>query len=390
VPQQPGASPFDQETVMSCAELRPPWRVLVLSVVKHDYIARGILSHAHFTPAVVSDDANQAGWVHERNQRFADDFHIPYVPGIEQAIDQFRPHVAVVSSEAERHCDLSVRAARAGLHIVQDKPMSTSLTECDRVVEAVVRHGVRFLLWNRNLMPAVLQAQDLVRQGHLGQLRAMHVDFYFAKDAGPPKGSRAAGDPPADWLEALKAAHATGADGGIGHRPMGELEVEGIYPLAYMHAIAGAEVREVFARASSHVHQLHADHGVDDLASVTLKMSNGIVGSICMGRIGNASHPDLGEIKLHLIGSEASAVISEPRPEVAVYYRGQPDTEFPHVRVANHNDWLLADDFSQAIQTGTDTCLGAAAGRSIVATVQAALDSSRRGVPVRVRDAQGN
>lgn len=369
---------------MCSAELGNPFRVAVLSVVKHSYVARAMISHGRFEPVVVADDANQPDWVHRRNQEFADEFQIPYLRNVEQAIDQYQPEIAVISSAAERHCDLSVRAANANLHVVQDKPMSTQLSECDRVIEAVERNDVRFMMWNRNCLPAILQAQEVVRSGRLGNLQAIHVDFYFAKDAGPPIGSRRASDRPMDWLESLKAAHATGADGGVGLKPIGELEVEGIYPLAYIHMLTAARVERVAARTTSHFHQLHADNDVDDLATVTLEMENSLLGTLCLGRIGNASHPDIGEIQLHLMGSEGSLVVSESRPEVAVYYRGQPDTEFRHTRVANHNDWLLADDFARAIDGNTDTCLDARVSRAICATVHAAIESGRTGLLVDV------
>ena len=360
--------------------------VAVLSVVKHCYVPRGIFSHDRFRPAVVADDPQQPSWVHERNEKFAVEFDIPYVRDIASALADYGAKVAVVSSEAERHCDLSVRAADAGLHVVQDKPMSTRLSECDRLVDAVERNHVKFLMWNRNFLPAIQQADEAIRRGDIGRLQAIHVDFYFAKDAGPPLGSRGPNDPPLDWLGALKAAHATGADGGVGTSPMGELEVEGIYPLAYIHRLTRARVRRVFACTTSHFHQLHADNNVDDLATVTLEMEGGMAGSLCIGRIGNASHPDIGEIKLHVQGSDGAMVISEARPEVSVHYRGQPDVEFPHVRIANDNDWLLADDFARAIDADRDTALDARVSREICATVHAAIESGHTGLPVQVRD----
>jgi predicted dehydrogenase len=361
-----------------------PIPVAILSVVKHDYIPRGMLAHTRFHAAVVADDPEQPEWAHERNEAFAEELKVPYVRSVESALSDYDAKVAVVSSAAERHCDLSVRAANAGLHVVQDKPMSTVLTECDRVVEAVERNGVKFMMWNRNFLPAVQQAASAVADGKIGKVAAIHVDFYFAKDAGPPISSRADDDPPLDWLEYLIAAHATGADGGLGHKPMGELEVEGIYPLAYIHVVTGLRVRRVFARAKAHFHQLQLDNDVDDLATVTLEMDNGIVGSICMGRIGNASHPDIGEIKLHIVGTEGSLVISEARPEVSVYYRGRPDTIYPHLRVANHNDWLLADHFARAIDEDGDTPLNAHVARHIFETVHAAIASGKSGLPVDV------
>ncbi len=359
-------------------------RVAVLSVVKHDYVPRGIVSHPGFIPAVVADDAGQPDWVHQRNQKYADEINVPYVRDVEQAIQEFAPNVAVISSEPERHCDLSARAANAGLHVVQDKPMSTELSECDRVVEAVERNRVKFMMWNRNYLPAILQTRKEIDRGTIGRIIAIHVDFYFAKDAGPPIGSRTEHDPPLDWLEALKAAHATGADGGVGKRPMGELEVEGIYPLAYIYFLTQSHAQQVYARSTSHFHQLHADNRVDDLATVTLQFQQNLLGTLCIGRIGNAAHPDIGEIKLHIVGSEGSLVISEARPEISVYYKNQPATEFPNIRVANENDWLLADNFYQAITTGCETSLDVHASRAICATVHAAIESARTGQPVRV------
>jgi predicted dehydrogenase len=362
---------------------RDPFRVLVLSVVKHDYLARGVASHPRFELVAVADDASQPDWVHERNQEFAREHGIPYRRHIEKAIAEFNVQVAIVSSAAERHCELSRRAAEAGLHVIQDKPMSNRLSECDRVVEAVERNGVRFLMWNRNLFPALVQARAVIDRGDIGELQAIHVDFYFAKDAGPPKGSRGPQDPPMDWLEALRAAHVTGADGGVGKEPMGELSIEGCYPLAYIAMLCRADVRRVFARTTAHFHQLCVDNDVEDLASVTLEFAGDLVGSLAVGRIGNASHPDLGEIKLHVLGTRGALVISEARPEVSIYYRDQPASEFKSQRLlAADNDYLLADDFARAIDTGGRTILDARTSRQITAIVAAAIESGRSGKPV--------
>src|SRR5438128_510685 len=78
-----------------------------------------------------------------------------------------------------------------------------------------------------------------IAAGAIGWPLAVHVDFFFAKDAGPPIGARRPGDPPRDWLAHQIAAHADGSDGGLGSAPIGELAIEGIYPLAYIRALTG-------------------------------------------------------------------------------------------------------------------------------------------------------
>jgi UDP-N-acetylglucosamine 3-dehydrogenase len=360
------------------------FRCAVLSAVKHDYVARGLASHPRFELAVVADDPDVPQWAHERNQQFADAFRIPYVRDVDRALAEFDVQVAVVSPEAERHCGLSIRAALAGKHVVQDKPLATRRADADRLVEAVERAGVRFLMWNRNFMPAVLHAREQIAAGAIGTPRAIHADFYFAKDAGPRRGERQPGYPPINWEAHLIAAHVDGADGSLGREPMGELACEGIYPLGYIRTLAGVGVRRVFARSAAFFHQAHADNGVEDLASVTLEMDGGLLGSLAIGRIGLASHPSGGEIKLHILGTAGALVVGESRPEVGIYYRNQPPKEPRQRRVAGENDFLLADDFARAIDTNGETVMDACAGRAIFATVEAALESCRTGEVVEV------
>lgn len=360
------------------------FRCAVLSAIKHDYVARGLASHPRFELVVVADDPQIPDWAHQRNEEFASAWQIPYVRDVERALREFDVQVAIVSPEAERHCDLSIRAAAAGKHIVQDKPLATSREMAGRLVAAVEENKVKFLMWNRNFVPAVEAARRQIAAGEIGRPFAVHLDFYFAKDAGPPKGTRQPGDPPLDWQAHQIAAHVDGADGGLGREPLGELAIEGIYPLGYLRALTGAQVRRVFARRAAHFHQLYADSGVEDLATLSLEMEGGLVGSLALGRIGASSHASGGEIKLHVLASEGALVANEARPEVGVYYRGQPAKEARQRRVAGDNDFLLAENFAVAIDNDGDTILDVHASHAIFATIEAALESCRTGQPVEV------
>ena len=42
-----------------------------------------------------------------------------------------------ICSTNNTHADMAVAAARAGKHIMMQKPMATTLRDCDRIVEAV-------------------------------------------------------------------------------------------------------------------------------------------------------------------------------------------------------------------------------------------------------------
>ena len=64
-------------------------RTAIVSVVKHDYVPKGMLSHKRFEPVVVTDDADQPDWIHQRNQKFADEFDVPYVRDLKKAFAEF-------------------------------------------------------------------------------------------------------------------------------------------------------------------------------------------------------------------------------------------------------------------------------------------------------------
>jgi predicted dehydrogenase len=362
-----------------------PFRCAVLSAVKHDYIARGVTSHPRFQPVVVADDPQVPAWAHERNDQLAREWGIPYVLDVERALADFNVDVAIVSSQVDRHCQLSVRAALAGKHVIQDKPLSTLRSECLRLVAAVEQTGVKFLLWNRNFIPAILQAREQVAAGAIGDLDTFHADFYFAKDAGPPLGTRPSGRSPLDWQAHQIAAHADGSDGGLASTPIGEMANEGIYALGYLRMVTAAPVRRVFARCAAFFHQLHADNGVEDLGSMTLELEGGQLATIALGRIGAASHPSGGQMKLRLVGSRGALVIDELRPSVEVYYRDQPAREARQQRLNNENDFWQAEEFARAIDFDGPTILDARAGWEIFATIEAALESCRSGQPVNVR-----
>lgn len=362
-----------------------PLRCAVVSAVKHDYVPIAVASHPRFQIVVVTDDPNVPDCFHARNERLAAELSVPYVRDVETALRDFQADVAIVSSEAERHAELSVRALRAGLHVIQDKPLGIRRQDVQLLRETVLVTGRRFLMWNRNFLPSVIDLRDRVSRGEIGRLRAIHIDFYFAKDAGIRKGERTAEYPPMDWWSYQLEAHRDGSDGGLGRQPMGELSNEGIYPLGYMQMLTSAPVRRVFARGASHIHQLYVDNRVEDLASVTLEFADGVIGSIALGRIGLSSHSSGGEIKLRVLGDGGACVIREAAPTVGVYYQQQPNKEPRTRRVASESDFRLAENFAYAIDHDQETIMDIESSWQVFLTFEAARRSCVSGRMEEVR-----
>jgi predicted dehydrogenase len=80
----------------------------------------------------------------------------------------------VIGSETSLHADLVVKAAAAGKAIVLQKPISTTLEDANRIVEAVNCHGVAFsMAWQMRVDPQNLEMKGLIESGVLGRLFQM-------------------------------------------------------------------------------------------------------------------------------------------------------------------------------------------------------------------------
>lgn len=113
----------------------------------------GILSHAHGHANVYCqvmrgfDDVELiATWDDnvERGRQAAQNFGLEYRPRADDVIHDPRVDAVIVTMETNRHAEFIERAAAAGKHILCQKPLATTLADCDRIIEAVRRHGVKF------------------------------------------------------------------------------------------------------------------------------------------------------------------------------------------------------------------------------------------------------
>ena len=76
------------------------------------------------------------------------------------------------------HKDWAVRAARAGLHVLCEKPMAVTARDCEAMIRAAALAKVKLMVAYRlHFEAANLHAVQLARQGKLGGLRFFSSDF---------------------------------------------------------------------------------------------------------------------------------------------------------------------------------------------------------------------
>jgi predicted dehydrogenase len=77
----------------------------------------------------------------------------------------------VIAAETSLHAALVEQAARAGKRIVLQKPISLTMDEADRIVEAVSSSGVPFsMAWQMRVDPENLKIRELLTSGRFGRI----------------------------------------------------------------------------------------------------------------------------------------------------------------------------------------------------------------------------
>jgi predicted dehydrogenase len=74
------------------------------------------------------------------------------------------------------HKDVALKAMQAGHHVLVEKPMALTPAECDDLVDATQRHGVRLsVIHNMLFYPSVRKALADVRDGRIGDLQGVQL-----------------------------------------------------------------------------------------------------------------------------------------------------------------------------------------------------------------------
>ena len=76
------------------------------------------------------------------------------------------------------HCDYAVEAARAGVHVLCEKPMAVMADECRRMIRTAQTNRVKLMIAYRlQFHPAHARALELVRGGAIGTPKTISTDF---------------------------------------------------------------------------------------------------------------------------------------------------------------------------------------------------------------------
>lgn len=79
------------------------------------------------------------------------------------------------------HAEFVIRAAQAGKHVICEKPMATTVEDCDRMIQACAKAKVQFSIGYRlHFDPYHLALTKLVKENSIGKLKSMSAGFGFS------------------------------------------------------------------------------------------------------------------------------------------------------------------------------------------------------------------
>ena len=181
--------------------------------------------------------------------------------------DQRIDFVSVVTPN-HLHCPVATAFLEAGFHVVCDKPMTLDVPEARRLKQVVTRSRRVFALtYNYTGYPIVKLARDLVRQGDLGRLRKVVVQY--------PQGwlstrLEQAGLKQAEWRTDPTRSGAAGCIGDIGTHAENLAEY-----------ITGLQIVELCADLTTFVR----GRRLDDDGTVLLRLQRGVRGVLLASQI---------------------------------------------------------------------------------------------------------
>ena len=150
------------------------------------------------------------------------------------------------------HAEFTIRAAKAGKHVLCEKPMATSVADAKSMIDACKAANKKLMIAYRcQFDPEHLKAIEMIRSGQLGQVQAIESAFGFNIAAG-------------EWRLNRKLA------GG------GPLMDVGVYCLNASRYLTGEEPAEIKAYSSVIDHDGRFDT-VEENVSWTMKFPSGIV-----------------------------------------------------------------------------------------------------------------
>lgn len=349
-------------------------------------VGHGLVAQIHASAIGAIPDVELvavAGRDVKRAEPFAAEHGIAAFSDVEAMVQSVDADAVIVATPHPTHTDIAIIAAKAGAHVLIEKPLATTVADCDRIIEAANTAGVTLaVVSQRRLLPAVQRVKTAIDRGSIGKPILGSVATFSWR--GPDYYEMD------DWRGTWK-----GEGGGI-------LVNQAVHHLDLILWLMGPfdEVFGYWANLN------HPDIEVDDTAVAVLRGSDGRLASIVAS---NSQNPGL--YARILVNGENGATVGVQTDGGSMFIAGESgmqETPCNHVWTIpgeeHHPDtWrredeaafstrdpilyfheLVIGDFVEAAQSGRPPAVSGQDGRRAVELFEAIYRSNESGSPIRL------
>lgn len=115
-----------------------------------------------------------------RAPRLADDYGIDVEPDVRSLVQRDDIDAIVIATPHWLHCDEALVAAEAGKHVLVEKPMATSLEDCDRMTAEFSERGLVLSLgYHQRFRESNYRTRELIQSGSIGAIRCLQMSALF-------------------------------------------------------------------------------------------------------------------------------------------------------------------------------------------------------------------
>lgn len=191
------------------------------------------------------------------------DWNVKYLyKDYDEMIENEELDAVFICSPSSLHCEQIEKALAKGLHVFSEKPLGTTVAECERAEKAVEKYTkdlVFMLGFMRRFDPSYLYAKEMIDAGKIGK------PFLF----------RGYSQDPESCIE--------GAIAYAGHSG-GEFIDMAVHDIDLARWFLGSEPEEVWAIGGCYKHEEFGKYNDGDNVSALMKFENGTMGFLFAGR----------------------------------------------------------------------------------------------------------
>jgi len=321
----------------------------------------GIISFAHIhaldyaTVLQSMEDVNIAGIAddnEERGKKYAAQFGTNYYRDFHALLNTDIDAV-LITSENSLHHQHVLAAAKAGKHILCEKPLGVKKEEMEEMIKVCENyHVILETAFPVRFNVPIKQVKDFIDQGQLGKILAI-------------KGTNR-GTNPGDWFVDKEKS---GGGAVLDHT---------VHVVDIMRWYTGAEVKEVYAEIGT---SMFSDVPIDDSGILTMEFDNGMFATLDCSWSRNKCYPTWGDVTLEIIGTNGTVKVDAFDQKVTLY-SNQDGTKW--IGWGDDMNAGLLKDFVNSVKHGKSPLVSGFDGMKAAEVALAAYQSFQDKRPVKI------